>query len=158
MMNTAFDISGGQKVPPKFALTQFTVEEFQGFWPQLEELLDSVPHTWRYWTKDHIYQSIVNDMVQMWGIGPPPKATFVMMTSVNVYPAMRVLTAIWAAGEFDDGMIPLIDATMVNYAQLNGCSALEIRGRPGWDPKFRSVGFVREAMIWTRHLRDTRLN
>jgi hypothetical protein len=157
-MQTAYDLSGGGDELPKFALTQFTVEEFQKFWPQLEEMLDSVPHTWRYWTKDHIYQSVVNDMVQVWGVGPPPKATFVMMTTVNIYPSMKVLTAVWAAGMFDDGMIPLIDAAMTSYARLNNCGALEIRGRPGWDPKFRSVGFQREAMIWTRYLKDSKLN
>lgn len=154
---TSWDMSDGP-APPKFALTQFTVEEFQRFWPRIEEMLDRLPHTWRYWTKDHIYQSIVNDRVQLWGIGPPPKATFIMMTAVNVYPAMKVLTAIWAAGTFEEGMIPLIDATMTNYAKLNDCGALEIRGRPGWDPTFKSVGFRREAMIWTRYLENSRLN
>ena len=157
MSQTSYDLSAKTTVP-KFAMTQITVEEFQKFWPRLEEMLDCVPHTWRYWTKDHIYQSIANDAVQIWGIGPPPKATFVMLTSVNVYPAMRVLTAIWAAGTFEDEMIPLIDATMTSYAKLNGCEMLEIRGRPGWDPKFRSVGFKREALIWTRPLNNSRLN
>lgn len=156
-MLTAYDLSDNT-APPRFVMTQFTVEEFEGFWSHLERMLDSVPHTWRHWTKEHIYQAVVDNRVQVWGIGPPPKAVFVLMTTVNVFPAMRVLTSVWAAGTFEDEMIPLIDATMVNYAKLNECDELEIRGRLGWDPKFKSVGFRHEASIWTRAVENSRLN
>ena len=39
MASTAYDVSDA-KVPPRFALTQFTVDEFFTFWPQLEEMLE----------------------------------------------------------------------------------------------------------------------
>jgi len=154
---TSYDVSDSHE-PPRFALTQFTVEEFQQFWPHIEEMLDSVPHTWRYWTKDHIYQSIMNDMIQVWGIGPPPKATFIMMTTVNVHPSMRVFVVLWGAGSFDDGMLPLLDATLTSYAKLNDCDEIEIRGRLGWDGKLRSIGFQRTAIVWSRSVAKQSMN
>ena len=42
------------------ALTHFTIEQVQEFWPQLEETLDRVPHTWRHWTKEYIYGGILS--------------------------------------------------------------------------------------------------
>jgi hypothetical protein len=97
-----------------------------------------------------MYQSIVNDMIQVWGIGPPPKATMILMTSVNIFPSMRVMTVLWCAGTFDDAMIPLVDATFTNYARLNDCSEIEVRGRLGWESKLKQVGFLHEASIWTK--------
>lgn len=154
-MQTAYDLSGGVA---KLAMTQFTTDEFFEFWPQLETMLDRVPHTWRHWTKEHICQVVSSDLIQVWGIGPPPLATLIMFTSVNVYPTMRVLTVMWAAGKFDNGMIPLVDTTLDGYARLNGCEEIEVRGRMGWESKLKVVGFKREALVWTRHVSRVNLN
>src|SRR6266850_1555944 len=148
---TSYDVSP-RAVPPRYALTQFTVEEFQRFWPHIEEMLDRIPHTWRYWTKEYIYGSIVNGLMQAWGIGPPPKATFIMFTAINVYPTMRTLSVVWAAGTFEDEMLPLLEATFASYGRLNNCEEVEIRGRLGWDPKLKSIGFTHSASMWTRKI------
>ena len=128
MNSTSYDMGEGMGTPPKFALTLFSVDEVNKFWPNIEEMLDRIPHTWRYWTKEQMYLLITNEMMQVWGIGPPPKATMIMMTSVNVYPSMKVLAVIWCAGTFDDEMIPLVDATFTNYARMNDCLEIEVRG------------------------------
>jgi len=154
---TSYDVSP-RAAPPRYALTQFTVEEFQTFWPHIEEMLDQIPHTWRYWTKEYIYGSIVNGHMQVWGIGRPPKATFIMFTVINVCPAMRVLVVVWAAGAFEDEMLPLLEATFANFGRLNGCDEVEIRGRMGWEPKLKSLGFVRSASIWTRKIPSVQVN
>jgi hypothetical protein len=154
---TSYDLSDAHTAP-RYALTMFTVEEFQKFWPNLEEMLDQLPHTWRRWSKDSIYQSIVNDAMQVWGIGPPPKATFILFTSIAVHVTMKVLVVVWAAGTYEDDMLPLLDATFTNYARLNGCAEIEIRGREGWERKFKSIGFKREAVVLTRPVKNDRIN
>lgn len=155
-MQTAYDLSTGAL--PRFAMTQFTTDEFFRFWPQLEEMLDKVPHTWRYWTKDHICRTITNGHMQAWGIGPPPTATLIIFTTVSMYPSMKVLTAMWAAGTFEDEMIPLIDVTLSGFARLNDCEELEVRGRVGWEQKMKMTGFKRESVVWTRRVENLTLN
>jgi hypothetical protein len=157
MSSTAFDIMPKSEAP-KFALTLFTVDEFFGFWKELEKMLDMVPHTWRHWTKEYICHSIAHGTMQIWGVGKPPEATLIIFTSVSVFPTMKVLNITWAAGKFEDDMLPLLDATFDNYAAMNGCSEIEIRGRDGWMPKLKRLGFESEARVWTRPVRHGRLN
>jgi hypothetical protein len=148
-MHASSEVSGDEK--PRFVMTQFTVEEFFKFWPQLEVMLDSVPHTWRRLTKDHICQTIAGDLMQIWGIGRPPQATLILMTTVNVYPAMRVFSMVWAGGHMDDGMIDLIDSTFEGYARLNDCAEIALPcGRLGWDKLLKSRGFQREGVALFR--------
>lgn len=139
-------------------LSLFTVDEVHRFWPQLEEMLDQVPHTWRHWTKEYIYGSILSNALQVWGIGPPPKATLVLFTSINVFPTMKTLTIVWAAGSFEDSMLVVLDAALTKYARLNDCDEIEIRGRLGWNPKLKSLGFTSEAQVWTRRVMSVKLN
>jgi hypothetical protein len=156
MMQTSYDLSDSHA--PRFVMTMFTVDEFFGFWSQLEEMLDSVPHTWRHWTKDHICRTVAGDLMQVWGIGPPPHATLIIFTTVQILPAMKILTVPWAAGHLDEGMEPLVDATLMSYAQLNDCEEIEIRGRIGWEAKLKPLGFRRDAVVWTRSVSKSNLN
>lgn len=142
----------------RHALTLFTADEFVRFWPDLEQTLDCVPHTWRYWTKEAIYDAIMNGRIQVWGVGEPPKATLILFTSIGIFPAMKVFSVMWAAGRFEDEMLPLLDATLTNYAALNECNEIEIRGRVGWEPKLKSIGFRREASMWSRPVKRHTLN
>lgn len=152
---TTWDFSKGKA---SFALTMFTFDEFEKFWPGIEDMLDKVPHTWKYWTKDYIRRAVENDMMQVWGIGPPPEAVLIFFTQVGVYPAARVLHVPWGAGHFDPEMLPTLEAALVNYAQLCECDTVEIRGRPGWDPYFKSVGMKREFSTWTYPVPNLRIN
>jgi len=141
-----------------YRVAQFTLEEVREFWPRLERMLDSVPHTWRHWTKEHIRGSIENNSLQVWGIGPPGKATLILFTTVNAFPALKVLTVVWAAGTFDDAMLPLLEMTLGSFARLNSCDEVEIRGRLGWESKLKTLGFRHETSMWTRRIDNVRMN
>lgn len=143
---------------PSFALAQFTVEETMKFWPGIEEMLDRVPHTWKYWTKDWIREAIALGSLQVWGIGPPPKAVFVFFTQVAIYPNGKVLLVPWGAGSFDPEMMGLLHATLVNYAKVQDCTTIEIRGRPGWEKYFTGVGMKREHVTWTLPVPNMRVH
>jgi len=156
--STAYDVSEGLAVPPKYTMSLFTVEEFCRFWPQIEEMLDSVPHTWRHWTKDELYASAMSGKLQAWGIGPPHVVIMVFLTSIHVFPAMRVFSVLWAAGSFEDEMAPLLDATFDDYAKLNNCAEIEVRGRLGWKPHLKKAGYRHEADVWTRRVQCNRMN
>lgn len=141
---------------PKYSIALLSLAEFEVFWPGIEEMLDAVPHTWRHWTKEYILEGVTTGRIQCWGVGPPPKAILCAFSSINIYPAERVFVIDWCAGKFEEGMIPLLDAVWTNYAKLNECSVIEVRGRGGWEPHLRSVGFTREAVVWTRRVPDMR--
>jgi hypothetical protein len=156
-MRASSEVSDGP-LGPRFVMTQFTVEEFQQFWPRIEKMLDRVPHTWYKWTKEYIYEEIMTNRMQMWGMGPPPKAIFIFITQVGVWPTMKILTIVWAAGEFPKEMMPLLISTLMNFAQLNGCEQFEICGRPGWGPQLKAVGFKHVANVWTQNVASSSLN
>lgn len=153
----AYDVVGDGRTA-RYALANFTPEEFQRFWPGVEKMFDAVPHTWRYWTKEYIYHAALSGTIQVWGIGPPPDAVFIFFTQVVIHPAMQVLNVTWGAGHFDEEMIPLIHATLMNYAKMNACTEISVIGRPGWDPMLKAIGMKREHVTWTLPVPDMRLS
>lgn len=158
MTKATMTTSGHEGHPSKYVATLFTVDEFYTFWPELERTLDTVPHTWRRWTKEHIYNSVENGSLQVWGAGVRTRATLILFTTVNVFPAMRVLTLVWAGGKFETDMIEMFDGVFENYALLNGCDEIEIRGRLGWEPTLKKLGFTSHEKVWTRAVVKGRLN
>ncbi len=140
------------------AVAQFTTDEVRSFWPELERMLDAVPHTWKHWTKEWIVTSIEEGRIRVWGVGPPPKAVFVMFTEISSYPAMKVLNITWAAGHMPEGMFEVLAETLAKYAKLTGCDEVEVRGRRGWHPHLKRLKFRRDADVWTRPVMGRRMN
>lgn len=140
------------------ALTHFSPEEFFVFWPELERMLDGVPHTWRQWTKESIQNAVSCGTIQVWGAGPPPLAVCIFFTQINVYPSFKSLHIVWSAGHFDDGMVPLLDAAWMQYAKLNDCEEIEISGRSGWGTKLVPIGFKKAYTTWRRRVPAMRMN
>lgn len=157
MAQSAYDV-GGTGETARFIMAQFTPEEFTDFWPELERALDRIPHTWRHWTKEYICDCIMTHRMQIWGVGPPTQAELILFTTIHVLPAMKILVIPLALGKFDDEVLPLLDATFTNYAQLNGCGEIEIRGRAGWWPKLKQLGFTHESAVWVRPVSNCKLN
>lgn len=143
---------------PKFSLALFTSEEFFNFWPGIEKMLDSVPHTWRYWTKEWIQHSVSTGQLQVWGIGPPPDAVCIFFSLIAIHPAFRSFNITWSAGHFDDDMIPLLEAAWENYAKFNDCEEIAVFGREGWGPKLKPLGFKKIHSTWTRRVPSLRMN
>lgn len=154
-MNTAID--AGEREAQKYSLALLTTEEFHQFWPHISRMLDQVPHTWRHWTKEWIVEAVEAGMLQVWGIGPPPKAILVLITQVATYPAIKSFNVVWAAGTFKRDMSDQLYETFMNFARLHSCTVMEIRGRKGWHPFLKAKGFKREAEVWSHivhHMRD----
>lgn len=154
--STTREIQSGGAVP--WALTMFTFPEFEEFWPGIETMLDTVPHTWKNWSKEYILTAVAESRLQVWGIGPPPKAVFVFFTQVSIYPVTKILTVPWGAGSFEQAMLPTLEAALVHYARMNDCSSIEVRGRPGWDPHFKTIGMKREYVTWSLPVSNVRMN
>lgn len=141
-----------------YGVSQFSYRQFVEFWPKLEKLLDAVPHTWKYWNKEYIYRSVVSGGIQIWGAGPPPNAVLILMTTINTYPEMKVFNVVWAAGNMPDGVLDVVDETFVQFARMQECEYIEIRGRRGWHPFMKAHGYKREAEVWTKKIPEMRIN
>jgi hypothetical protein len=152
----AHDLSQNIKTP-KYSLAQLTVEEFYKFWPQISSMMDKIPHTWKQWTKEYVVAAVETGSLVVWCIGPPPDAVFVFFTQVSVYPVGRVLIVPWGAGTFAPDMLPLLDATLTQYAQLQDCVTIEIRGRDGWEKHFAPIGFKKECVTLSRSVPNMRM-
>jgi hypothetical protein len=145
-----------KKSPMSMAL--FTIDEVCDFWPELEDMLDRVPHTWRRWTKESIYDAVVEGRMQVWGIGPDNLATLIIITMVTVFPSMRVLTLFWTAGEMTEEMPALVEEAFVAYARIQGCSEAEVLGRVGWEPIMLKHGFRRDGVMLVRPILSIHLS
>jgi len=152
---TTYDMVEGK---PKFAITLLSVEEFHIFWPGISGMLDTVPHTWKHWTKDWIVSEVEAGRIQVWGLGPPPKAVLIFFTHVIIYPAYKVLSISWGAGSFDPEMLFVGESALMHYARLHGCSEIEMRGRPGYDPHLKAIGAKLEAYVWSLPVPNVRVN
>lgn len=152
----AHDVTDDPKVP-KYSLAQLTVEEFYRFWPHISSMMDKIPHTWRYWTKDYVQASVEVGSIVVWCIGPPPDAIFVFFTQIAVYPVGRVLSVPWGAGTFREDMLPLLDATLEKYAQVTECFEIQVQGRVGWEKHFAPIGFKRTMTVLARPVSNMRI-
>lgn len=64
------------------------------------------------------------------------------VTSLDSYARLRVCTIQYLAGHDMDAWIDLLDATVCEWAAINGCAQVELRGRPGWGRKVERLGGV----------------
>lgn len=140
-----------------YSMTLFTLEELDAMWPNVEDMLTRIPHTWGHMTIEEIRNFVFNGLYELWGIGPKPSATFVLMTMVGVYPSKRILMVTWGAGRFKKEMLPLLDATLTQYAQIQNCDAIEIHGRGGWERVLRGIGFKVSRTVLGREVPKGRL-
>jgi hypothetical protein len=143
---------------PRYAITQFSYEEFLAFWPKMREELRKIRPMWRHWTEDFIVDGVAAQTLMLWGCGSPPNAEFVFFTQINVYPTMKVLSVPLALGSFTSDMMSLMDGTIENYARKQECDEIEIRGRVGWTKEFKRIGFKHEANVWSRPVANLRNN
>lgn len=142
---------------PKYSLAQLTVEEFHIFWPHMEREMDKIPHTWERWTKEYVQAAVEAGSLVVWALGPPPDAVLIFFTQVSLYPKGRILTVPLGFGSFSSDMIPLIDATLTKYAQIQECDVIEVRGRGGWEKHFTPYGFKRDYVTLSRRVPNIRM-
>jgi len=142
----------------KYVVELLNQDKFTQYWPLIERQLDFVPHMWAtWWTKQSLYEGVMHERFQCWGVGDNQKITGVIFSQVAMYPANTVFQAFLA---FGDGLLEAIDeieATFEWYCQQRGVTVAEVCGRPGWEAILRRKGFARTGTVLTRKLEDRRL-
>lgn len=85
-------------------------------------------------TFEDVVQGVISGRMQLW---PAPRGCAV--TEVVIYPKKSVLHVFLAGGEMDQ-IIDMIDSA-VAWGKTQGCSAMTIAGRHGWQRVLGRYGY-----------------
>jgi len=99
--------------------------------PWIEAALDRGGNT-------HLFEDIV-DAVKMGTMQFWPAEDACAVTEIIVYPRKKAFHVFLAGGNMDT--IVEMDASAVFFAKLNGCSAMSIAGRKGWQKVLEHKGY-----------------
>jgi hypothetical protein len=127
---------------------------FSHYWPHIEKQLDTVEHAWRpWWTKDFLYEGVLNNVIQCWSAGTPKDGwRLIVFTQIVNFPERRTLLLMTALGQGLDDMLPQLEATLERFALENQCTDAEIHGRLGWKAKLAPLGFTVETVVLRKKL------
>lgn len=94
---------------------------------------------------DDVVQAIFDGSMQFW---PAPRGCAV--TEIIQYPKKKVLHIFLAGGEMDQ--IVDMDSSAVEFARLNGCTAMSIAGRRGWAKVLKDKGYEEAYTVLAKEL------
>lgn len=126
------------------------------YWPQIVGMLERVPHTWSVYTLESLYCRALNGDMQIWVVGRD-SIVMVVFTQVATYPAKRLLEIVWAGGnKVIPDSLPILDATLERFAELQKCDEMLVLGRSGWERVLKSIGFRRHSVVLSRPVASRR--
>jgi hypothetical protein len=99
----------------------------------LQAALDASPL--RTHTLEHVRLGIHHGTAQLW---PGPNSALV--TEMTTYPTGLKTLSIWLAGGNLDEILDTYWA-IEKFAEKQDCSAVEVKGRRGWAPVMKQLGF-----------------
>lgn len=138
---------------------QLKGERLMHFWPAIAAELDQLQFLWAdYWTKDVLLNGADCGRFQIWAAGKDMSASVILLSQIIVYPASTVFQVFLAFGNRLEEMLPMIVATLEQFARRNGCSSVEIVGRKGWERKLRADGYRLDTVCVKRSLRSMEIH
>jgi hypothetical protein len=136
-----------------------TDEKLEIYWPFIQQELQRVPHIWsRRWTIEWFWQAANSGFMQVWGLGPQNAIHVVAFTQIAVYPAARAISITLLFGHGVDKAIPLLSATLQQFARSQECEFIECVGRAGWTKKLPSVGAKVCGMAFEQQVESARMH
>jgi hypothetical protein len=115
--------------------------EIDAVWPEVRPWLMRACATSRgKFDAEDIRAGLLAGDDQLW-IWKTPTAFAVGITRISTYPKQRVCTLRIVTGEnMDEWALPCID-TIERWAKQNGCDAMELQARPGWERLLSRRGY-----------------
>lgn len=115
--------------------------EFDAEWERCKQYL--IPALDESWTIEAVEQEIRANRAMFW-----PLEQSAGVTQIHEYPNGRVLRIWLAGGELEEvrKYLPAMD----NYARWQGCVAVEVEGRPGWEKVL--PGYKKKRIVLTKEL------
>lgn len=145
--------------PDQSRVELLTNEKFDLYWPRIAQELNTVPHIWNErWTIESIQELTLEGRFQCWAAGNENEINSIMFSQISNYPATRVLQIFLA---FGTGMLDSLDvlhAACERFAVFHGCEFIEVVGRPGWEPKLRTLNFEKKGVVLSKMVHQTKVN
>lgn len=121
------------------------------YWPNIRQMMEKVPHTMPNHSPESLFDMAINQLVQVWLVGPPEQITLVLISQVSTFPNARTLDVIWGAGENSLESGPIVDAMLDSFGRACGCERLDVPwARPGWEKIMAPYGFKKIAVVLSR--------
>lgn len=145
------------KADRKVEICAFTVDELMHYWPDIAQSLALVPHTWEdSYTLDSLLHGALEQKLQVWAVGDDTRHRVILFTDVLLTSAGdRHLRIFLAVGQGIVEYLPMLDATLDRFAEIQGCSHVFIEGRDGWERMLRSIGFKKRHITLTRRVKSS---
>ncbi len=132
-------------------------DHFEKWWPDISAQLDTIQPMWeRWWTKEALVNGVYSGWIQCWASVVDETAEIIVFTTIGEYPAGKVLITNLCFGRDIDNHIDIIDATLENFARDSGCYLQEVRGRPGWKPRLKKLGYEFQQIMMFKAIPPTR--
>ena len=101
-------------------------------WPLIQL---AVRRTGRRHSEAAVLDSIIDNSFQCWVAGDRDHAVqLAVVTEIIEYPRQRWCRIVFCGGKGIDSYLPFLDI-LEDWAKINGCSGVEMIGRPGWAGK-----------------------
>lgn len=146
----------------KAEIAILTNEQFEHYWPQIQEGLDSRPDLWQKWTtKEGFVHDTLSGKLQVWVASPEASAPITLLFATRLCEtwAGRVLQVPIAFGEGAVRMMPCLEGAVDRMAKFSGCTRIEVTGRRGWERVLKpEFGWEFMGVTLTRPVRDQKEN
>jgi hypothetical protein len=126
--------------------SEWIAEQFERCAPWIQAALDAEPirtHTLR-----HVWDDLIDNRCQLW---PTPNS--VLVTELIIYPTGAKILYHWlAGGSWDE--IKATHARVEEFAKGQGCIAVEVKGRRGWERLAKADGWKPVQTVYVKDLRN----
>ncbi len=130
-------------------------EDVPSIWGIIEPMLDKALqyNPGRLDTID-VFSDILVGNYSLWVILDTDEEKIVGCSVVQIYeqPRARVLCIQYLAGESVDDWLEDALEVMNNFALSNQCSIIEAKGRVGWTPRLKKLGFETPAVHFEKNV------
>jgi hypothetical protein len=106
-------------------------------WPEVVRLADrALAHGGGRYTAEDFFRALVRREMQLWIVREGEQTAGLVITELRNYPRRRCCRYLLLAGRSFDRWHHLQDEIEC-WARANGCAAMEMCGRRGWERKLR---------------------
>ena len=128
-------------------------------WPSIERELDNVKHIWSdQWTKEMLFAALDAQAMQLWVAGKEDSYSLVVFTQLAPKPVGLVLEVVLAFGNNFFSALPMLEATLERFAQMQDCVRIDVMGREGFERVLKAYGFRKSCVVVSRDVRKRELH
>lgn len=141
-------------VSPEFALYGVHSDLIDATFPYIRKFLsESTQLSDGAFTPEDILQSLKAREMQLWVVSSQGILTCAVITEIKQFPHQKHLNILFLGGDDMNKWIHLID-DIINRAAKNGCDAVKIYGRKGWEKVLAKFGFKHSHTVLKRDLKE----